>query len=161
LQLRCSYNPEQGSTRIERVLASGTGARIVTSHDDVCLIEFQVPAGQDFKLAQRDIEVILKRAQVRPLATGAHADRNLLQLCYTSEVVDSVFKLLDEAGLPGELRLRQGLALVAMVGAGVTRNPLHCHRFWQQLKGQPWNSPGSQKRGSAWLPCCAWGQRKA
>ncbi|RCU34696.1 bifunctional aspartate kinase/homoserine dehydrogenase II, partial [Acinetobacter baumannii] len=43
----------------------------------------------------------------------------------------------DEAGLPGELRLRQKLALVAMVGAGVTRNPLHCHRFWQQLKGQP------------------------
>ena len=136
LQLRCSYNPEQGSTRIERELASGTGARIVTSHDDVCLIEFQVPAGQDFKLAQRDIEVILKRAQVRPLATGAHADRNLLQLCYTSEVVDSVFKLLDEAGLPGELRLRQGLALVALVGAGVCRNPLHSHRFWQQLKGQ-------------------------
>ena len=136
LQLRCSYNPEQGSTRIERVLASGTGARIVTSHDDVCLIEFQVPAGQDFKLAQRDIEVILKRAQVRPLATGAHADRNLLQLCYTSEVVDSVFKLLDEAGLPGESRLRQGLALVALVGAGVCRNPLHSHRFWQQLKGQ-------------------------
>lgn len=136
LQLRCSYNPEQGSTRIERVLASGTGARIVTSHDDVCLIEFQVPAEHDFKLAQRDIEVILKRAQVRPLATGAHADRNLLQLCYTSEVVDSVFKLLDEAGLPGELRLRQGLALVALVGAGVCRNPLHSHRFWQQLKGQ-------------------------
>ncbi len=41
LQLRCSYTPEQGSTRIERVLASGTGARIVTSHDDVCLVEFQ------------------------------------------------------------------------------------------------------------------------
>ena len=48
-----------------------------------------------------------------------------------------VQRLLDEAGLPGELRLRQKLALVAMVGAGVTRNPLHCHRFWQQLKGQP------------------------
>lgn len=137
LQLRCSYNPEQGSTRIERVLASGTGARIVTSHDDVCLIEFLVPSGQDFKLAHREIDIILKRAQVRPLAVGAHADRNLLQLCYTSEVVDSVFKLLDEAGLPGELRLRQGLALVAMVGAGVCRNPLHSHRFWQQLKGRP------------------------
>jgi len=137
LQLRCSYHPEQGSTRIERVLASGTGARIVTSHDDVCLIEFLVPSGQDFKLAHKEIDLILKRAQVRPLAVGAHADRNLLQLCYTSEVVDSVFKLLDEAGLPGELRLRQGLALVAMVGAGVCRNPLHSHRFWQQLKGQP------------------------
>ncbi|MDU2768459.1 MAG: bifunctional aspartate kinase/homoserine dehydrogenase II [Enterobacter sp.] len=109
LQLRCSYTPDQGSTRIERVLASGTGARIVTSHDDICLIEFQVPAGQDFRLAHKEIDTILKRAQV----------------------------ILDEAGLPGELRLRQGLALVAMVGAGVTRNPLHCHRFWQQLKGQP------------------------
>ncbi len=52
--------------------------------------------------------MVLKRAQVRPLAVGAHADRNLLQLCYTSEVVDSVFKLLDEAGLPGELRLLRG-----------------------------------------------------
>lgn len=47
LQLRCSYTPDEGSTRIERVLASGTGARIVTSHDDVCLIEFQVPAQHD------------------------------------------------------------------------------------------------------------------
>lgn len=137
LQLRCSYTPDQGSTRIERVLASGTGARIVTSHDDVCLIEFQVPASQDFKLAHKEIDQILKRAQVRPLAVGVHNDRQLLQFCYTSEVVDSALKILDEAGLPGELRLRQGLALVAMVGAGVTRNPLHCHRFWQQLKGQP------------------------
>ncbi|CDL31354.1 Aspartokinase / Homoserine dehydrogenase [Enterobacter hormaechei] len=137
LQLRCSYTPDQGSTRIERVLASGTGARIVTSHDDICLIEFQVPAGQDFKLAHKDIDTILKRAQVRPLAVGVHNDRQLLQFCYTAEVVDSALKILDEAGLPGELRLRQGLALVAMVGAGVTRNPLHCHRFWQQLKGQP------------------------
>jgi aspartokinase/homoserine dehydrogenase 2 len=74
---------------------------------------------------------------VRPLAVGVHNDRQLLQFCYTAEVADSALKILDEAGLPGELRLRQGLALVAMVGAGVTRNPLHCHRFWQQLKGQP------------------------
>ncbi len=136
LQLRCSYTPDQGSTRIERVLASGTGARIVTSHDDICLIEFRA-CGPDFKLAHKDIDTILKRAQVRPLAVGVHNDRQLLQFCYTAEVVDSALKILDEAGLPGELRLRQGLALVAMVGAGVTRNPLHCHRFWQQLKGQP------------------------
>jgi len=43
--------------------------------------------------------------------------------------------------------LRQGLALVALVGAGVCRNPLHSHRFWQQLKGQPvefiWQSDDS------------------
>lgn len=29
------------------------------------------------------------------------------------------------------------MALVAMVGAGVCRNPLHSHRFWQQMKDQP------------------------
>lgn len=90
------------------MLASGTGARIVTSHDDVCLIEFQVPASQDFKLAHKEIDQILKRAQVRPLAVGVHNDRQLLQFCYTSEVADSALKILDEAGLHGELRLRQG-----------------------------------------------------
>ncbi|MEX5412563.1 bifunctional aspartate kinase/homoserine dehydrogenase II [Atlantibacter hermannii] len=137
LQLRCSYNPEQGSTRIERVLASGTGARIVTSHDDVCLIELLVAPDQDFKLAHQDTLNVLKRAQIRPLSIGVHPDRRLLQLCYTSEVVGSAFSTLEAAALPGELRLREGLALVAMVGAGVCRNPLHSHRFWQQLKDQP------------------------
>ena len=145
------------------MLASGTGARIVTSHDDVCLIEFQVPASQDFKLAHKEIDQILKRAQVRPLAVGVHNDRQLLQFCYTSEVADSALKILDEAGLPGELRLRQGLALVAMVGAGVTRNPLHCHRFWQQLKGQPveftWQSGGKPGASSGWRRGVTTGKR--
>ncbi|NDJ55501.1 bifunctional aspartate kinase/homoserine dehydrogenase II [Enterobacteriaceae bacterium 4M9] len=137
LQLRCSYNPEQGSTRIERVLASGTGARIVTSHDDVCLIEYKIAPQKDFNLARQEVDQLLKRAQLRPLATGVHPDRNMLQLCYTQEVVGSALSLLQDAALPGELRLRDGLALVAMVGAGVCRNPLHSHRFWQQLKDQP------------------------
>ncbi len=39
---------------------------------------------------------------------GVHRDRQLLQFCYTAEVADSVLKLLDDVGLPGELRLRQG-----------------------------------------------------
>lgn len=137
LQLRCSYQPEQGSTRIERVLASGTGARIVTSHDDVCLIEVQVPDRHDFAALHKEVELHLKRAQLRPLATGVHPDRQLLQLCYTAEVVNSVFQLLQDAGLPAHLQLREGLALVALVGAGVTRNPLHSHRFWQEIQDQP------------------------
>ncbi|WP_114194763.1 bifunctional aspartate kinase/homoserine dehydrogenase II [Edaphovirga cremea] len=137
LQLRCSYQPEQGSTRIERVLASGTGAKIVTSHDDVCLIELQVASNHDFALAQKDVDRILRRAQLKPLATGVHQDRSLLQLCYTSEVVNSVLQTLTDAGLPGKLTLREGLALVALVGAGVCKNPLHSHRFYQELKDQP------------------------
>ncbi|MFA3762933.1 MULTISPECIES: bifunctional aspartate kinase/homoserine dehydrogenase II [unclassified Yersinia (in: enterobacteria)] len=137
LQLRCSYQPEQGSTRIERVLASGSGAKIVTSHDDVCLIELQIAGHHDFSLAQKEIDLLLKRAQIKPLATGIHPDRNLLQLCYTSEVVNSALRVLEDAALPGKLSLREGLALVALVGAGVCKNPLHSHRFYQQLKDQP------------------------
>ncbi|MDN5681971.1 MAG: bifunctional aspartate kinase/homoserine dehydrogenase II, partial [Ewingella sp.] len=137
LQLRCSYQPEQGSTRIERVLASGTGAKIVTSHDDICLIEIAIPSEHDFQLAHKDVELLLKRAQIKPLATGIHPDRNLLQLCYTSEVVNSALLVLEEAGLPARLSLREGLAMVALVGAGVCKNPLHSHRFYQELKDQP------------------------
>ncbi|EEQ09663.1 Homoserine dehydrogenase [Yersinia mollaretii ATCC 43969] len=137
LQLRCSYQPEQGSTRIERVLASGSGAKIVTSHDDVCLIELQIAGHHDFSMAQKEIDLLLKRAQIKPLATGIHPDRNLLQLCYTSEVVNSALRVLEDATLPGRLSLREGLALVALVGAGVSKNPLHSHRFYQQLKDQP------------------------
>lgn len=137
LQLRCSYQPEQGSTRIERVLASGTGAKIVTSHDDVCLIEIQVPAEDAFLQVQHDIEQLLNRLQLKPLATGIHHDRHLLQLCYTSEVVDSAWEKLTQADLPVVLNKRENLALVAMVGAGVGKNPLHSHRFYQQLKDQP------------------------
>ncbi len=137
LLLRCSYQPEQGSTRIERVLASGTGAKIVTSHDDVCLIELTVAAEHDFIQVQKDLDLALKRAQIKPLAVGVHRDRRLLQLCYTSEVVNSVFQTLLQSALPGQLQLREGLVLVGMVGAGVAKNPLHCHRFYQQLKYQP------------------------
>ncbi|WP_162473641.1 bifunctional aspartate kinase/homoserine dehydrogenase II [Serratia microhaemolytica] len=137
LQLRCSYQPEQGATRIERVLASGNGAKIVTSHDDVCLIEWQLPAEQDIKQWQKELDLLLSRMQVRPLALGAHPDRNLLQLCYTAEVADFAYQALQQINLPGELQLRNGLALVALVGAGVCNNPLHSHRFYQQLKDQP------------------------
>ncbi|KOY62649.1 aspartate kinase [Photorhabdus heterorhabditis] len=137
LLLRCSYQPEQGSTRIERVLATGTGAKIVTSHDDVCLIELHVAAYHDFKQIHKDIDLLLKQGQIRPLATGIHPDCNLIQLCYTAEVVNSALNALEDAALPGKLSLRKGLALVALVGAGVCKNPLHCHRFYQQLKDQP------------------------
>ncbi|WP_279022893.1 bifunctional aspartate kinase/homoserine dehydrogenase II [Gibbsiella quercinecans] len=137
LQLRCSYQPEQGSTRIERVLASGTGAKIVTSHDDVCLIELTVAPQHEVKQVQQELDRVLKRTQVKPLAVGLHPDRRLIQLCYTSEVVGSALRILQEAALPGELQLHEGLALVALVGAGVCNNPLHSHRFYQQLKDQP------------------------
>ncbi len=137
LTLRCSYQPESGSTHIERVLASGTGAKIVTSHDSVCLIEISIPTEQNVKSLQQELEQFLARHQVRPLAIGSHKDRHLLQLCYTDELVSSAVDVIKASGLPVTIHVRDGLVLVAIVGAGVTRNPLHCHRFWQQIADQP------------------------
>lgn len=137
LQLRCSYQPEQGSTKIERVLASGSGAKIVTSHDEVCIIELRIAPDRNFNQIYKDIDLLLKRVQLRPLAQGIHHDRYLLQFCYTSELVESALNVLEEAALPGTLSLREGFSLVALVGAGVCKNPLHSHRFYEELKEQP------------------------
>jgi aspartokinase/homoserine dehydrogenase 2 len=137
LQLRCSYQPELGSTKIERVLASGTGAKIVTSHDDICLIELTVNEAERFSEVQKELLAFLTRERLKPIASASYPDRHLIQLCYTGEWVNDVFTQLEKASLPLELSIRRGLALVALVGAGVCNNPLHSHRFYQQLKDQP------------------------
>ncbi|KKD58341.1 aspartate kinase [Grimontia sp. AD028] len=137
LNLRCSYDPESGSTRIERVLASGRGAKIITSLSDVCLLELDVPRSHDFDTARRDIERLLTRNQIQPLASSFSADQHRIQLAYTGEVVNSVLEQLQNAGIPADIRLREGYSMVAAVGAGVTANPVHCHGFYQQLRSQP------------------------
>ncbi len=71
----------------------------------------------------------LSARRSKPLAIGINPDRNLVQLCYTSEVASSVLRILQDAALPGKRQLRESLALVVlvalvmMVGAGVSKNP--------------------------------------
>ncbi|WP_041393836.1 bifunctional aspartate kinase/homoserine dehydrogenase II [Photobacterium profundum] len=137
LTLRCSHQPESGSTRVERVLASGRGAKIVTSLDEVCLIELDVPRSHDFDAIKTDIERTLQRAQLLPLAQSAEVELGRILLAYTSEMVNCVLELLQNRGVAAELRLREGFSMVAAVGAGVVNNPVHCHGFYQQLKGLP------------------------
>ena len=69
------------------------------------------------------MDALLQRVQIRPLATGIDRDSQLLQLCYTSEVANSALDVLQDAALPGKLHLREGFSLVALVGAGVCKNP--------------------------------------
>ncbi len=137
LALRSSYQPDSGSTRIERVLASGRGAKIVTSHEEICLIELELPRGHDFDTARTDIERLLTRLQLQPLAMTAQKDPNCVQLAYTAEVVNSVLERLQDAGVAAEIRLREDFVMIAVVGAGVSNNPVHSHGFHQQLRGQP------------------------
>ncbi|EOA6549650.1 bifunctional aspartate kinase/homoserine dehydrogenase II [Vibrio vulnificus] len=137
LNLRCSYTPESGSTRIERVLASGRGAKIITSLDDVMLVQLNFSAGHDFERQQQEVLRALKRAQLEPLAFEAQKDQFKLRLAYTTEIAGGALAHLQESGLAAEIKLKEGFSLVAAVGAGVTNNASHCFGFYQQLKHSP------------------------
>ena len=137
LTLRCSHQPESGSTRVERVLASGRGAKIISSLNDVCLIELEIPQGIALLSIQRDVQLLLDKAQFQPLAQTVDKGKRRIILAYTQEMVNSVLGLLQDSGVAAELRLREGFSMVAAVGAGVLNNPNHCHGFYQQLKGFP------------------------
>lgn len=137
LHLRCSYEPESGSTRIERVLASGRGAKIISSLDEVLLIQLNFGAGHDFARIKKEVLSGLKRAQLEPLAYEIQDDQNSLRLAYTTEVANGALEHLQDAAIEAEIKLKEGYSLIAAVGAGVTKNANHCFGFYQQLKSSP------------------------
>ncbi|SUQ07629.1 bifunctional aspartate kinase II/homoserine dehydrogenase II [Vibrio owensii] len=137
LNLKCSYQPESGSTRIERVLASGRGAKIITSLDEVLLVQLSFVHGHDFERAQKEVLQALKRAQLEPLAFEAQEDQQTLRLAYTSEIAGGALTYLQELAVEAEIKLKEGYSLLAAVGAGVTKNANHCFGFYQQLKHAP------------------------
>ncbi|PJC85639.1 bifunctional aspartate kinase/homoserine dehydrogenase II [Vibrio sp. HA2012] len=137
LELRCSYQPETGSTRIERVLASGRGAKIITSLDDVMLIDINFGHQHDFERAAEEALQALIRAQLQPLAWDSQPDQTCIRLAYTQEVASGALRYLQELALAAEIRLKEGYVMVAVVGAGVANNPIHSHGFYQQLKNAP------------------------
>ncbi|WP_182027414.1 bifunctional aspartate kinase/homoserine dehydrogenase II [Vibrio rotiferianus] len=137
LNLKCSYQPESGSTRIERVLASGRGAKIITSLDEVLLVQLSFIHGHDFERAQKEVLQALKRAQLEPLAFEAQEDQQTLRLAYTAEIAGGALAYLQELAVEAEIKLKEGYSLLAAVGAGVTKNANHCFGFYQQLKHSP------------------------
>lgn len=137
LSLRCSYQPESGSTRIERVLASGRGAKIVTSLDDVYLIQLSFGRGQDFQRTQQEVLSLLTRSQLQPLALECQSDKFTLLIAYTAEVVNDALEVLQNSAVHAEIKLKEGYSMVAAVGAGVTANAIHSHGFYHQLKHCP------------------------
>lgn len=137
LSLKCSYQPESGSTRIERVLASGRGAKIITSLDEVLLIQLSFRHGHDFNKTQSDVLKSLQRAQLEPLSYEAQADQQKLRLACTAEIATGALKYLQDLAVEAEIKLKEGYSLVAAVGAGVTKNANHCFGFYQKLKYAP------------------------
>ncbi|WP_261816481.1 bifunctional aspartate kinase/homoserine dehydrogenase II [Vibrio gallicus] len=134
LELRCSHQPESGSTRIERVLASGRGAKIVTSLDDVHLIELTDSHSHDFEALEPKVLNVLNKAQLAPLAYECDSDARCVRLAYTGELLPGAVECIESASLEVGLEVKSGFSLVAAVGAGVTNNANHCFGFYQQLK---------------------------
>lgn len=134
LSLRCSYQAESGSTQIERVLASGRGAKIITSLDEVLIVQLTFGHGHDFERLESEVLEGLKRAQLEPLAYELEPDQNCLRLAYTEEIAGGALEYLQDHAIDAEIKLKEGFSLIAAVGAGVTKNPNHCYGFYQQLK---------------------------
>ncbi|KPL92550.1 bifunctional aspartate kinase/homoserine dehydrogenase II [Vibrio splendidus] len=137
LSLRCSYQPEAGSTQIERVLASGRGAKIITSLDEVLIVQLTFGHGHDFDRLESEVLEGLKRAQLEPLAYELEPDQHCLRLAYTEEIAGGALEYLQDHAVEAEIKLKEGFSLIAAVGAGVTKNPNHCYGFYQQLKSSP------------------------
>ncbi|MCK8073790.1 bifunctional aspartate kinase/homoserine dehydrogenase II [Vibrio sp. 1CM23M] len=137
LSLRCSYQPEAGSTQIERVLASGRGAKIITSLDEVLIVQLTFSHGHDFDRLESEVLEGLKRAQLEPLAYELEPDQHCLRLAYTEEIAGGALEYLQDHAIEAEIKLKEGFSLIAAVGAGVTKNPNHCYGFYQQLKSSP------------------------
>ncbi|CAM3978311.1 Bifunctional aspartokinase/homoserine dehydrogenase 2 [Vibrio aerogenes CECT 7868] len=134
LHLRCSYQPESGSTHIERILASGRGAKIITSLDDVLLLEVHFTQGHDFNRQQAQVTELLKREQLAPLAVERQEDHSRIRLAYTAEMTSEVMRILQENIADAEFYIKGGYAMIAAVGAGITKNANHCFGFYQRLK---------------------------
>jgi len=137
LHLRCSYQPESGSTHIERVLASGRGAKIITSLDNIMLVELCFAKGHDFNRLFTSTIDLLQQAQLTPLATEIHTDQQRIRLAYTTEIANSALEYLEELTIEAEIKLKEGYSLIAAVGAGITKNAQHSFGFYQQLKSAP------------------------
>ncbi|MEZ8869398.1 bifunctional aspartate kinase/homoserine dehydrogenase II [Vibrio sp. 10N.247.310.56] len=137
LSLRCSYQPEAGSTQIERVLASGRGAKIITSLDEVLIVQLTFGHGHDFDRLESEVLEGLKRAQLEPLAYELEPDQHCLRLAYTEEIAGGALEYLQDHAIEAEIKLKEGFSLIAAVGAGVTKDPNHCYGFYQQLKSSP------------------------
>lgn len=145
LQLRSSVHPDRGCTRIERVLASAYGAKIVTHHDNLFLIELQVSEQLDLQPFQQQITAQLQQVGLPPLTWGLQSKPARLQWSYTHEVAHSAWQHLQQAKLPGELRLHPGRSLIALVGHGISRHCLQRDLFYHLLEPQAlehcWLSP--------------------
>ncbi|MDO6765675.1 bifunctional aspartate kinase/homoserine dehydrogenase II [Agarivorans sp. 1_MG-2023] len=138
VSLRCSYAPNDGQTLIHRKGIKNNTAKIVTSVDDIVLLELTF--SQDFSNNATALLEALAKSHLAPATRHKHSETGSLRMAYTRELVDEALSRIDQ--LAEQFQLKQverseGFCLVALVGAGVCDNPQQCYQFFQQLAEQP------------------------
>ena len=137
VQLRCSYTPEEGSTQIYRRLPKGKGAKIVTSIDDLQLLDVQFDEEFSYQRNYTGIIEFLQAQQLAPICIKRRPGASIVRLGYTAEVIEYALEALKayqvETPQVSHIKLRTGLCMVALVGSGVTDNALQSHTFYQLI----------------------------
>jgi aspartokinase/homoserine dehydrogenase 2 len=137
VQLRCSYTPSEGSTQIHRRLPKGKGAKIVTSIDDLYLIDIEFSVSADYQTQYEQLLALLAEQQLSPICIKRRPTEHVVRLGYTAEIVEfslSALKVYQQQQPQiSAIDYRSGFCMVALVGSGVTENALQSHQFYQLI----------------------------
>lgn len=137
VQLRCSYTPSEGSTQIYRRLPKGKGAKIVTSIDDLYLIDIEFSVSADYQTQYEQLLALLAKQQLSPICIKRRPTEHVVRLGYTAEIVEfslSALKVYQQQQPQiSAIDCRSGFCMVALVGSGVTENALQSHQFYQLI----------------------------
>ncbi|GIC79089.1 bifunctional aspartate kinase/homoserine dehydrogenase II [Moritella sp. F3] len=137
VQLRCSYTPSEGSTQIHRRLPKGKGAKIVTSIDDLYLVDIEFSQSADYQAQYNQLIALLALQQLSPICIKRRPTEHVVRLGYTAEIVEFALSALlaYQQAQPqiSAIDSRSGFCMVALVGSGVTENALQSHQFYQLI----------------------------
>ena len=137
VQLRCSYSPLEGSTQIYRQLPKGKGAKIVTSVDDLHLLQVVFSDSAHFVDDHYQLLAFLDQQQLAPLCVKRRPNTGRVQLGYTAEIISFALAAISEYqqrnGRVHQVQADDGYCMVALVGSGVTDNATQSHQFYQLI----------------------------
>ena len=139
LVLRSSYAPTGGASHILRRKSQVKGARIVTSLEQIVMIELRIQPDCDYEQTVEHLETLLATQQLSPLVSKNLGDRRIVRLAYTLEMAPDAHQFLLQQDLFGlrDVVRRDGFSLIGLVGTGVCDNAEQCHRFYRLLVDQP------------------------
>lgn len=135
LKLRCSYNPIAGLTCIKKITLLQRKARVITSHENVCIIDAIIHENKAFDVEYQNLMFFIKKNQLFPLVKKISPDQKLIQFFYVSEIATNILKILKNANLHNiDFKIHYGFSLIAMVGKDVSFSMLYNYYFQESIK---------------------------